>query len=160
MKGNTKSLLKKCSYGVIMTALLVGATTACGGGGETKTASSTPNASVAPSGTAPAAPTTAPTTAPTATPKPTETPKPEAKNKPSMSKAEFDKLESGITYAQAIDIIGGPGTVMSESGKKGGTGLEIHTVVYQFEGEGSIGANAILLFQADKMMNKSQMGIK
>ncbi|MNC31207.1 hypothetical protein D3C75_795210 [compost metagenome] len=82
------------------------------------------------------------------------------KNKPSMSKAEFDKLESGMTYDEATVIIGGPGTVLSESGKKGGTGLEIHTVMYQYEGEGSLGANANLMFQDEKLINKAQFGLK
>jgi hypothetical protein len=84
----------------------------------------------------------------------------ETKNKPTISKSEFDALQIGMSYEDATTLIGGPGDVQSESGKKGGTGLEIHTILYGFKGEGSVGANASLMFQDGKLMNKSQAGLK
>lgn len=90
--------------------------------------------------------------------KPKEEPKKEEpKNKPSMSKAEFDELKNGISYDEATKIIGGPGEVISESGD---VGSEFHTIMYQYKGEGGMGANANLMFQGGKMMNKAQFGLK
>lgn len=81
----------------------------------------------------------------------------EPKNKPSMSKAEFDQIQIGMTYEEAIAIIGGPGELMSETGTKGD---QYYTAMYSFEGDGGFGANAILTSQGGKMMNKTQMGLK
>ncbi|MGG1516998.1 DUF3862 domain-containing protein [Paenibacillus oryzisoli] len=102
------------------------------------------------------APTTAPTVAQTVAPTPTPTPAP-PKNKPSMSKAEFDQIQNGMTYAQVTEIIGGPGEIMSEVGEKGS---EFYTVMYMYDGEGSLGANANLMFQGGKLNSKAQFGLK
>jgi membrane protein involved in colicin uptake len=77
-----------------------------------------------------------------------------------ITNAEFDQLKTGMTYDEATDIIGGPGEVLSESGTKGGSGLDIHTVMYMYKGEGSLGANANLMFQNEKLINKAQLGLK
>lgn len=95
----------------------------------------------------------APTPAPAATPAPA--PKPE--NEPTMSKAEFDKIQNGMTYEEVVEIVGGPGEMLSESGTKGD---QFHTVMYMWEGEGGLGANANAMFQGGKMMNKTQLGLK
>lgn len=79
------------------------------------------------------------------------------KNNPSMNKAEFDQLKSGMTYEKCIEIIGGPGEVASESGNPGD---QFHTVMYQYEGEGDFGANANLMFQGNKLQSKAQFGLK
>lgn len=83
--------------------------------------------------------------------------KAEPQNKPSMTKAEFDQLKSGMSYEEASAIIGGPGEVISESGNPGD---QLHTVMYQYEGEGDLGANANLMFQGNKLNNKAQFGLK
>lgn len=134
-----KPIYKRVWFWIL--AVIVVIVVANGSGGQT-----TPP--VQPAGTVPAA-TTQPAKEP-AKPEP-------AKNKPSMNKAEFDKLESGMTYEQATEIIGGPGTVLSESGKPGD---QYHTVMYQYEGDGGLGANANLMFQGNKLQNKAQMGLK
>lgn len=77
-----------------------------------------------------------------------------------MTKAEFDQLKTGMTYDEVTKIIGGEGEVISESGKKGGTLADIHTVEYQYKGSGSLGANANLMFQDEKLINKAQFGLK
>ena len=92
---------------------------------------------------------------------PEPAPEPEVqKNDPGISKAEFDQLKTGMSYKEAVGIIGGNGEVLSESGTPGGTGFDIHTVMYMFEGESGIGANANLMFQGDKLQNKAQFGLK
>lgn len=79
-------------------------------------------------------------------------------NNPGITKDEFDQLKSGMTYEQATKIIGGPGEVMSESGNKGEA---LHTVMYTYKAEkGSIGANANLMFQGNKLQNKAQYGLE
>lgn len=74
-----------------------------------------------------------------------------------MTMEKFNKIESGMTYEEVTEIIGGEGEVMSESGEKGS---DYHTVIYQYEGVGSLGANANLTFQGGKLINKAQFGLE
>lgn len=87
----------------------------------------------------------------------TPAPKKETTNKPSISKAEFDKIQNGMSYEEVTAIIGGPGEMNSETGEKGS---QFYTVLYSYQGEGGFGANAILTFQGGKLENKTQMGLK
>jgi len=116
---------------------------------------------IASMGDKPATDTTTPkatTTQPTTTTQPAAAPvatKPV--NKPTMNMAEFSQLKSGMSYQEATAIIGGPGEVMSESGSPGES---LHTIMYMYNGEGDMGANANLMFQGDKLQNKAQFGLK
>lgn len=84
--------------------------------------------------------------------------KPKApKVNPDISKKEFDQLKSGMTYEEAVKIIGGPGEIQSESGNKGEA---LHTVMYMWEGEKGFGANASVMFQGGKLNMKSQAGLE
>ncbi len=74
-----------------------------------------------------------------------------------VNKAEFDEIKNGMSYKQIVKIIGGEGEVLSESGSEG---EEYHTVMYMYNGDGSIGANANFMFQSGKLLSKSQMGLK
>jgi hypothetical protein len=85
------------------------------------------------------------------------TPKEEPKNKPTISKAEFDQIQNGMTYDQVKEIVGSDGEVMSEAGEKGS---QFHTIIYTWKGEGSIGANANFTFQGGKLQAKAQVGLK
>jgi len=76
-------------------------------------------------------------------------------NSSRINLSEFNQLRYGMSYSEAIDIIGGFGTVISE----GGTG-SFRTIIYEFKGQGSIGANANLVFQDGKLINKAQYGLK
>ena len=78
-------------------------------------------------------------------------------NDPGISKAEFDKIQNGMSYEEVVAIIGGKGTVQSETGNKG---EQFHTILYAFDGESGLGANASLMFQEDKLENKSQFGLE
>jgi hypothetical protein len=71
--------------------------------------------------------------------------------------AEFNAIQNGMTYEQVVQIVGGPGQKLSESGSPGD---EYYTVMYSWDGEGSLGANANCMFQAGKMVNKSQFGLE
>lgn len=41
------------------------------------------------------------------------------KNKPVISKAEFDQIQTGMNYGEVKNIIGSDGEIMSESGQDG-----------------------------------------
>lgn len=89
-------------------------------------------------------------------------PKDESNNKPknnpsTISRAEFDKLRTGMTYKEAAEIIGGSGELSAEVGSAGD---EYYTVIYTWKGEGSIGANANVTFQGGKLYSKAQAGLK
>lgn len=68
---------------------------------------------------------------------------------------KFNKIETGMTYQQVVDIIGEEGTVLSESEI-----ANIKTIIYSWNGEGSIGANANITFQNGKVTAKAQFGLK
>ncbi|KLE32499.1 hypothetical protein AAW00_13465 [Aurantiacibacter luteus] len=72
-----------------------------------------------------------------------------------MSAAEFASLRSGMSYSEAVAIIGGPGELMSESDIAG-----YNTRMYQWDGEGGFGANANAMFQNDELVNKAQFGLE
>ncbi|MEE0947074.1 MAG: hypothetical protein U0M42_09695 [Acutalibacteraceae bacterium] len=76
----------------------------------------------------------------------------------SISLEEFNKIETGMTYQQVCDIIGGEGTLGSSVDV--GIGEEYKTEIYQWTGDGSIGANANVSFQGGKVVSKAQMGLK
>lgn len=132
---------------LLITALLTIGLTGCGGT-DSGTKQTTAPAAVKTDAPAPAK-TEAPPT-PAAEPKKKE-------NKPTISKDEFDAIENGMTYDEVTKIIGGPGEVISEVGKKG---EQFYTVAYMFKGEGSTGANANFMFQEGKLETKAQFGLK
>ena len=83
--------------------------------------------------------------------------KKESKNDPGISKKEFDQLQSGMSYEEVVKIIGSEGEVLSESGNEG---EDLHTVMYQWDGESGWGANANAMFQGGKLNTKSQFGLE
>ena len=70
---------------------------------------------------------------------------------------EFNQVQNGMTYDEVVAIVGGEGNLISESGDKG---TEFYTVMYDYTGEGDLGANASFMFQGNKLQNKSQFGLK
>ena len=52
---------------------------------------------------------------------------------------EFNQVQNGMTYDEVVAIVGGEGNLISESGDKG---TEFYTVMYDYTGEGDLGANA------------------
>ncbi len=71
-----------------------------------------------------------------------------------VTMAGFTQLKTGMTYEQAVKILGKEGTEMS-SNEIGGT----KTIMYQWEGDG-LGATMTAMFQNNKLMSKSQFGLK
>lgn len=72
-----------------------------------------------------------------------------------ITKEMFDQIQNGMTYEEIVEIIGGEGELLSETGEKG---TQFYTVMYSYQGSG-LGANATFMFQANKLENKAQMGL-
>ncbi|PEN88562.1 hypothetical protein CN553_23450 [Bacillus cereus] len=60
-----------------------------------------------------------------------------------------------MTYEEVVQIIGSEGEVTSES-----TVADYITKLYTWKGEGSLGANANITFQNNKVQAKTQFGLK
>lgn len=85
------------------------------------------------------------------------------KNSPRISKKEFESLKTGMTYNEVVSIIGGEGELLSQVNIAGDDELDIpgyDTRIYMWEGEGSIGANANVTFQNNKLVAKAQVGLR
>ncbi|MED1781747.1 hypothetical protein P4V43_07910 [Brevibacillus fortis] len=125
----------------------------CSSGQPTNTASPPP---ATPTGTAPTPEATAPATPPPATPV-TEAATPAATEKATITKSEFEQIENGMSFEEVKKIVGGEGELLAEVGKAGEEG---YTIVYMYEGEGTIGANANFTFQGGVLQVKSQIGLQ
>ena len=68
--------------------------------------------------------------------------------------AMFNQLDTGMTYADAVAILGSEGTVLSES-----TLGDLTTVLYLWAGTDSLGANMNATFQNDRLVVKAQSGL-
>ncbi|ALZ64585.1 hypothetical protein FORC13_p100 (plasmid) [Bacillus cereus] len=79
------------------------------------------------------------------------------KNKPGISKAEFNQIQNGMNYEEVKKIIGSDGEVVSKSGQAGD---QFYTIMYSWKSEKGLGANARFMFQEGKLQNKSQFGLK
>ena len=76
-------------------------------------------------------------------------------DKPTITKAEFDSIEEGMTYEEVVAIIGGEGELQAESGTPGD---QFHTVLYVWEGD-SAGSAANAMFQGGRLTSKAQYGL-
>jgi len=74
-----------------------------------------------------------------------------------VTKAVFDLIQIGMSYEIVVEIVGGEGELKSESGK---AGEDDYQALYAFNGKGAEGANAIFMFQGDKLVNKGQTGLE
>jgi hypothetical protein len=68
--------------------------------------------------------------------------------------AQYEQLQSGMSEQQVYNILG-PGTELSRSDLAGYT-----TVMYQWEGSGSLGANMNAMFQNGELIQKAQFGLE
>lgn len=89
--------------------------------------------------------------------------------KPSLTLEQFNKLQVGMTYKQACEVIGREGVLSSQNKMEGlpdlsGDGSEIKfdqsldTRLYEWDSEEFAAINAI--FQNDRLVQKSQFGLK
>jgi hypothetical protein len=146
------SIFKRWWFWVIVVVVVIAAASNAAKDSEQQASAPTSNTDTRTKSVSPAASST-----PTSTAKTEEPAKPK---KAVMTKAMFDQLKTGMTLEEVQKIVPGEWEIVSESGTKGGKDLDIHTVMYQFEGKGDLGANATLMFQDEKLVNKAQMGLK
>jgi hypothetical protein len=67
----------------------------------------------------------------------------------------YNRLQTGMSYAQVVAILGEQGVELS-SNEFGG----YRNVMYKWDGYGGIGANMNAMFQNDHLISKAQMGLK
>jgi hypothetical protein len=72
---------------------------------------------------------------------------------PTVTMAKFSGLQTGMTYQQAVEIIGAPGEELSRSEIAGFT-----TVMYAWKNPG--GSNMNAMFQNGALVNKAQFGLR
>lgn len=73
-----------------------------------------------------------------------------------VTKANFEKIKTGMKYEEVVKILGKEGELISENELAG-----YKTSMYQWEGdEGDFGANMNAMFQNGKLVSKSQFGLK
>ena len=72
-----------------------------------------------------------------------------------VTKEKYDKLQSGMSYSQAVAILGCEGEELSSSDMAG-----FKTVMYMWSGSSWTGANMNAMFQNDQLISKAQMGLK
>lgn len=82
----------------------------------------------------------------------TETP---VKNSPKITLQEFESIQTGMSYEQVCEIVGGTGEISSQSSVAG-----YEMAIYIWEGSGTLGANANVTFQNGKVCAKAQFGLK
>ena len=79
-------------------------------------------------------------------------------NAPTISLEEFNQISTGMTYTEVTSLIGSPGEMLSSTDS--GLGPEHITELWSWEGEGSLGANANVMFQGGKVTSKAQSGLE
>lgn len=69
---------------------------------------------------------------------------------------EFNRLRTGMSRSEVYDIIGSSGTKVSEAGQIG----DDRIVMYEYEGYGEVGANALLTFINGELDSMAQAGLE
>jgi hypothetical protein len=72
-----------------------------------------------------------------------------------VTKENYDKLQTGMSYSQAVAILGCDGEELSSS-EMGG----FKTIMYMWTGSSWSGANMNAMFQNDELVSKAQIGLK
>lgn len=80
-----------------------------------------------------------------------------AKPDTTISMSEFERIETGMTYDEVVEIVGTDGELSTSVDM---FGSELKTEMYVWRGNGSIGSNANVTFQGGTVIAKSQVGLK
>lgn len=71
-----------------------------------------------------------------------------------ISLAQYNSIETGMSYDDVVNLLGGEGSLLSDTDISGST-----SQVYQWNGA-SLGANATITFSNGKVMSKAQFGLE
>jgi hypothetical protein len=71
-----------------------------------------------------------------------------------VTMANYERLETGMSYDGVVDILGEPGKEMSRNEI-----ADITTVMYMWSG-GFVGGNMNAMFQNDRLVSKAQFGLR
>lgn len=71
-----------------------------------------------------------------------------------ITRAKFEQVHEGMSYADVVQILGSSGQVISSSQI-----ADIRTVMYQWENPGFAGGNMNAMFQNDKLVSKAQFAL-
>jgi hypothetical protein len=72
-----------------------------------------------------------------------------------VNMANYLKLQNGMTYQQAVSILGRAGEEMSSSDVAGYT-----TIMYKWDGDSGFGSNMNAMFQNGRLTTKAQFGLR
>lgn len=81
----------------------------------------------------------------------------EEKQDTKITLEKFNKIETGMSYEQVVEIIGEEGTTLSETNISGDE--KYHTIMYSWKAKNGI-ANANVTFQGGKVISKAQVALK
>lgn len=68
----------------------------------------------------------------------------------------YNQITTGMTYQEVVNLVGTPGSLMSEVSLDG---VE-RTAIYSWDGQGALGSNANITIQGEKVVSKAQFGLK
>jgi len=71
-----------------------------------------------------------------------------------VTKAQYDALKHGMSYAQVVSVLGCEGEELSSSEIAG-----FKTIMFMWEGRG-FGANMNVMIQNDELVQKAQFGLR
>jgi hypothetical protein len=83
--------------------------------------------------------------------------KPIAKSK--VSKENFGRISIGMTKSEVVDILGSDYEVLSENRIGQGTKFDVHTEMIMWKASGFSAGNCNIIFQNDKVTQKSQFAL-
>ncbi len=81
----------------------------------------------------------------------------QAPNDEYITMDEFNQIQAGMSYQDVVNIIGSTGELLSSVDIGD---AQYKTEMYSWEGKGSVGANASVMFQGGVVSSKAQFGLE
>ena len=85
---------------------------------------------------------------------------PLALSEPAVTHSEFQRIRTGMTYGQVVEIIGIHGEEMSRTEMPGVPGVMASTVTVMYAWSNPDGSNMNAMFQNDALISKAQFGLR
>jgi len=79
---------------------------------------------------------------------------------PVVTLEHYEQLQDGMSYAAAVAVIGSDGTETSRNHIQGSPGVMPSLTTVSYAWQNSDGSNMLAIFQNDKLMQKSQFGLR